>query len=215
MHLNGRASYLMAAYLVVAGTGVCGALAQSGPLLGTAAFGDWRADKPGVSRLIRPEDLPRPGATPSSANASRVVPRPSAAVPQVPAGFKVELFAEGLAGPRQMRVAPNGDIFIAETRAGRIRVLRAADGASQPSANEIYASALNRPFGIAFFPNGADPQWVYVANTDSVVRFPYTAGDLKAPGRPETVVAELPHGGHSTRDIVFTNDNRMLISVGS
>src|ERR1700675_1554438 len=152
MHLNGRASHLLAAYLVVAGTGVWGALAQSGPLSGTAAFGDWRTDRPGVSRLIRPEDLPRPGATPSSANVSRVVKRPSDALPQVPAGFKIELFAEGLSGPRQMRLAPNGDIFVAETGAGRIRVLRAADGASKPSGNEIYASGLSRPFGIAFYP---------------------------------------------------------------
>ena len=217
MHLNGRASYWMAAYLVVAGAGVCGALAQSGPLVGTAAFGDWRGDKPGVSRLIRPEDLPRPGATPSSANVSRVAPRPSAAVPQVPAGFKVELFAEGLSAPRQMRVAPNGDIFVAETSAGRIRILRAADGDLKPSANETYANGLNQPFGIAFFPSGDNPEWIYVANTDSVVRFPYRAGDTKAKGKPEIVVPRLPHGyGHSTRDIVFTNDNkRMLVSVGS
>src|ERR1700736_4466813 len=179
MHLNGRASCLMAAYLVFAGAGVCSALAESGPLVGTAALGDWRADKPGVSRLIRPEDLPRPGATPSSANVSHVVPRPSAAVPQVPAGFKVELLAEGLNGPRQMRVAPNGDIFVAETSAGRIRILRAADGDSKLSANEIYANDLTRPFGIAFFPSGKLPAWIYVANTDSVVRFPYKAGDTK------------------------------------
>jgi glucose/arabinose dehydrogenase len=194
-----------------------GALAQSEPLVGAAAFGDWRADKPGVVRLIRPQDLPRPGATPSSANTSHVVPRPAAAVPKVPAGFRIELFANGLSGPRQMRVAPNGDIFVAETRAGKVRVLRAADGASRPSADETYATALNRPFGIAFFPNGNNPQWIYVANTDSIVRFPYRSGDLKTAARPETVVAELPHGyGHSTRDIVFSNDDkRMLVSVGS
>jgi glucose/arabinose dehydrogenase len=220
MRLPDRPLSLMATYLVAsvfAGAGIGHALAQSGPLVGAAAFGDWRADKPGVSRLIKPEDLPRPGATPSSANVSHVVPRPPAVFPQVPAGFKVELFAEGLSGPRQMRVAPNGDIFVAETRAGRIRVLRAADGDSKPSANKIYASALNMPFGIAFYPSGNSPQWIYVANTDSVVRFPYGVGDIKAPAKPEIVVAELPHGyGHSTRDIAFTNDDkRMLVSVGS
>jgi glucose/arabinose dehydrogenase len=129
----------------------------------------------------------------------------------------VELFAEGLSEPRQMRVAPNGDIFVAETSAGRIRILRAADGSSKLSANETYANGLNQPFGIAFFPSGNNPQWIYVANTDSVVRFPYRAGDTKAKGKPETVVSRLPHGyGHSTRDIAFTNDNkRMLVSVGS
>jgi glucose/arabinose dehydrogenase len=57
-----------------------------------------------------------------------------------------------------MKVAPNGDIFIAETRAGRIRVLRAAAGEAKPSVNKIYASALNRPFGIAFFPSGNNPR---------------------------------------------------------
>jgi glucose/arabinose dehydrogenase len=194
-----------------------GAFAQTEPLVGTAAFGDWRADKPGITRLIRPQDLPRPGSTSSSSNTSHVVPRPSGAMPQVPAGFKIELFASGLKGPRQMRVAPNGDIFVAETRAGRIRVLRSADGAGKASVDEIYASGLNRPFGIAFFPSGNNPQWLYVANTDSVVRFPYASGDLKPTTRPETVVADLPHGyGHSTRDLVFSKDDkRMLVSVGS
>jgi glucose/arabinose dehydrogenase len=192
------------------------AMAQSAPLTGSAAFGDWHSDKPGVSRLIRPEDLPKPGATPSSAKGPHVVARPATAVPQVPTGFKIALFAEGLSGPRQMRVAPNGDIFIAETGAGRIRVLRAADGEAKPAANEIYASGLSEPFGVAFFPSD-DPKWVYVANTDSVVRFPYHAGDLKASTKAETVVAELPHGGsHTTRDVAFSRDGkRMLISVGS
>jgi len=194
--------------IVFAAAGNSDALAQSATLTGSAAFGDWRADKPGVSRLIKPDDLPRPGATPSVSNTSRVVRRPPASVPQVPAGFNIELFAEGLRGPRVMRVAPNGDIFVAETGAGRIRVLRAADGSPKPSANEIYTSGLNEPFGIAFFPSGSNPQWVYVANTDSVVRFPYRAGDTKAAGKPEIVVVKLPDGGHSTRDIVFTADKQ-------
>jgi len=115
-----------------------------------------------------------------------------------------------------MKTAPNGDIFVAETRAGRIRVLRLSDDGSKPARSEIYASGLNRPFGVALFPSD-HPQWVYVANINSVVRFRYESGDLKATGKPETVVAELPSaGGHSTRDIVFTKDGkRMLVSVGS
>src|SRR6202043_1232083 len=185
--MNGLALLLAAAFIVPA-------MAQSGRLVGTAAFGDWRADKPGVARLIKPEDLPKPGATPSAANVSHKVRRPASALPQVPTGFNIELFADGLSGPRQMRVAPNGDIFIAETRAGKIRVLRAADGSPKPSANQVYASGLHEPFGIAFFPSGDNPQWVYVANTGSVVRFPYKLGDLKAGQKSETVVAELPHG---------------------
>jgi glucose/arabinose dehydrogenase len=191
--------------------------AQPAVLNGQEAYGDWQRDQPGTLRLITPQDLPKPGATPSSANMSRVAPRPASAMPQVPPGFRAELFADGLNGPRIIKTAPNGDIFVAETRAGRIRVLRAADGASKPTTNEVYAAGLDRPFGIAFFPNGDNPQWLYVANTGSVVRFSYRNGDLKAPGKPETIVGNLPHGwGHSTRDIVFTSDNkRMLVSVGS
>lgn len=211
---NTQVGALCAACLLVTTT-----IAHSEPtvLKGAAAFGDWQRDKPGTVRLITPQDLPKPGATASSSNSSRVVPRPASAVPQVPAGFKIELFANGLSGPRIIRTAPNGDIFVVETGAGRIRVLRSADGAPKPTTNEVYATGLNRPFGIAFFPSGDNPQWLYVANTDSVVRFAYRGGDLKASGKPETIVANLPHGyGHSTRDIVFTPDNkRMLVSVGS
>jgi glucose/arabinose dehydrogenase len=207
-------SFWVTAVVFVIGSGH--ALGQSGPLVGAAAFGDWRSDKPGLSRIIKPEDLPKPGATPSVANYPHVVPRPPTAIPQVLPGFKVELFAEGLNAPREMRVAPNGDIFVAETRAGRIRVLRAADGDSK-SVNEIFASGLNQPFGIAFFPSGDNPQWIYVANTDSVIRFSYAVGDTKASGKPEVIVAGLPSGGgHPTRNLVFTTDNkRMLVSVGS
>jgi hypothetical protein len=193
------------------------AVAQPAVLEGKAAFGDWQADRPGTMRRIKPKDLPQPGATPSAGNFPHVVARPASAIPQVPAGFKIELFADGLSGPRIIRTAPNGDIFVVETHAGRIRVLRASDGASTPTANEVYASGLDRPFGIAFFPNGNNPQWLYVANTGSVVRFAYRSGDLVASTRPETIVANLPRGsGHSTRDIAFAPDgSRMLVSVGS
>src|SRR3981189_3525299 len=133
------------------------ASAQNGPLTGEAAFGDWRSDTPGVVGLIRPADLPKPGATASASNSSRVVPRPPSAAPQVPAGFKIELFAEGLSGPRQMRVAPNGDIFVAETSAGRVRVLRPARDGSKPAVSEIFANKLDEPFGSAFLPRGAKP----------------------------------------------------------
>ena len=188
-----------------------GGTAAAQSLRGKEAFGDWQHDKPGTIRLIKPEDLPKPGATSSAAKFSRVVPRPPDAAPQVPPGFKVELFAEGLSGPRIIRVAPNGDILVAETRAGRIRVLRSADGAAKPVANVVFASDLHSPFGIAFFPPGDNPQWMYVANTDSVVRFAYHSGDLKASTPPETVVANLPRGGgHTTRDIAFTTDGKRL-----
>jgi glucose/arabinose dehydrogenase/cytochrome c2 len=181
--------------------------------------GDWRHDAPGVRHQVDLSRLPAPFATASSGNGPEVVGRPGSASLSVPPGFTVNLFATGLSGPRLMRVAPNGDIFIAETRAGRVRVIRTADGADAPSQNEIFASGLSGPFGISFYPNTGEPKWVYVANLDSVVRFPYVTGDLRARGEPQTVVPVLaPHngGGHTTRDVVFSNDGRrMFISVGS
>ena len=210
-----RAAWFRAAITMLAAMVNTAAFAETVVLRGSDAFGDWRLDKPGLRRLIRAEDLPAPG--PSAANGPRIAARPSGVMPQVPPGFRIDLFAEGLKGPRILRVAPNGDVFVAETYAGRVRVLRAPDGAARPAANSVYASGLKGPFGIAFFPTGAHPRWVYVANTDSVVRFPYKDGDLVASGAPETIVADLPHGGgHWTRDIAFMSDNkRMLVSVGS
>jgi glucose/arabinose dehydrogenase len=210
-----RPSLLTASALLFVAAAAGSAAAAPDVLKGREAFGDWRRDKPGTIRLISPQDLPRPGATPSASKGARVVPRPAGASLQVPPGFKIDLFAEGLGGPRTLRVAPNGDIFVAESDSGRIRVLRAADGASKPSVNDVFATGLDYPFGIAFFPSGDNPQWVYVANTDSIVRYPYHVGDLKASASPDTVVANLPSGGHSTRDVVFTKDGRMLVSVGS
>ena len=179
--------------------------------------GDWRNAAPGVKHHITLADLPKPYATTSSGNNPQVVKQPANAVLSVPAGFTVKLFAGGLSGPRLLRVAPNGDIFIAETGRNRIRVLRAADGADAPSENQIFADGLDRPFGIAFYP-ADDPQWVYVANNNSVVRFPYRSGDLKARGDAQIIVPRLADstGGHTTRDVAFSRDGkRLFISVGS
>jgi glucose/arabinose dehydrogenase len=186
------------------------------PLLtGPAAFTDWHADRPGLRRLIRPADLPPANLADSHANGVRAARRSANEKPVVPAGFEIALFAEGLGEPRLIRAAPNGDIFAAETAAGRVRVLRPVEG-GRPRG-EVFASGLDAPFGISFYPPGADPQWVYVADTNAVVRFPYRNGDLEAHGRRETVVARLPSGsGHFTRDVVFSPDgSKMYVSVGS
>jgi glucose/arabinose dehydrogenase len=193
------------------------------PLLtGIKAFGDWHDDAPGVRRKITVADLPPPFATESAGNDPDIVQRPSGAELRVPPGFVVEEFASGLDHPRAIRTAPNGDLFISESYKGRIRVLRAPDGATKPQREEIFASGLRLPFGIAFWPSGSDPQFVYVADTDSVVRFPYRNGDLVARGPAETIVPSIPAGGrlrgggHWTRDIVFSrDDSRMFVSVGS
>lgn len=196
-------------------------LDANGVLTGQAAFGDWETDAPGVRRKITVADLPKPHASRSVDNGPRLVPRPAAAWPKAPPGFKVELMAEGLTNPRKIMAAPNGDLFVAESAANRIKVLRPGrDGRIEATA--LFAEDLRQPFGIAFYPPGADPQFVYIANTDSVVRFAYRNGDLKARAQPEMIVPALPGGGrlrgggHWTRDIVFTPDGRkMLVSVGS
>ena len=138
---------------------------------GEDAFGDWRTDAPGVARRITPADMPKPFASPPTAAPSAIVARPSGAELKVPAGFTVTPFAK-LDHPRQIRVAPNGDIFVAETDAGRVSILRAAEGAPKAAQTTVFAEGLDRPFGIAFFP-AANPKWIYVANNNSVVRFPY------------------------------------------
>ena len=197
--------------------GFIAAPATAATLTGQAAYGDWRTDAPGVTRKITPADLPSVVAAPSFA-LSQQVARPASAELKVPPGFTVSEFAQ-LDGPRQVRVAPNGDIFVAETAAGRIKVLRAPDGAGKAAQSEVFAEGLDRPFGIAFYPLGPNPQWVYIANTNAVIRFPYKNGDLKARASAETLVdaiAPSKGGNHTTRDIAFSgNGTTMFVSVGS
>lgn len=206
------------AFACASGAAEWSAFAEDGPVLsGPAAYGDWRSDAPGVRRKLTPADLPAPLASQPTANPSRVVAPAPGALPKAPPGFTVSRFAKDLAQPRVVRVAPNGDIFVAESVAGRVRVLRADDSLSAPAASQIFAAGLNRPFGIAFYPPGPNPTSVYVATNTEVVRFPYRNGDLKASGPPETIVASVPGGrGHWTRDIVFSPDGKtMFVSVGS
>ena len=185
-------------------------------LTGSAAFIDGRSMKPGTFRKVTVEGLPKPFATESSSNAPRVVPRPEGAWPQAPAGFKVEMYATSLDQPREIRTAPNGDFFVAESHLGQIKIFRGRDKDGKPQQVSTYATKLTQPFGIAFYPRGANPQFVYVGNTNSVVRFPYKNGDLEATGPAETIIPELPTGGHWTRDLAFSLDSkRMFVAVGS
>jgi glucose/arabinose dehydrogenase/mono/diheme cytochrome c family protein len=181
-----------------------------------APFADYRFEKPGTIRKITLKDLPAPFATSSAGNGPELVPRPEHAWPQVPPGFKVEQYTTGLNNPRLIRSAPNGDCFVAESEAGDIRVFRGITAEGKPRQEEVFATGLNKPFGINFYPPGPDPHWIYIGNTDSVVRFPYQNGDLKVRG-PAEHIADLPHGnGHWTRDIQFTPDGKkMFVSVGS
>ena len=209
-------------------------------LTGKAAFVTSSGVKPGTFRKVTFADLPKPFMTESATLRSRIVPRPAGALPQAPAGFHVGLFADGLSMPRVIRVAPNGDIFVAETQAGQVRVFRGISADGKPREDSVFATGFHEPYGMVFYPAGKNPQWLYVANTDSVVRYAYKAGDLKATGKAETVIAALPSSrprdevawraydaavaagkpvpdhGHWTRDLALSLDGkRLFVGVGS
>jgi glucose/arabinose dehydrogenase len=236
--------------LVLCAVFACGALqlsvlAAQEAITGPGAFADWSQQKPGVMRKITAADLPAPFATESVDNGPTVIQKPKDAWPIAPPGFKVELYAGGDAAtpmqrsddvratygpasgtfvmPRILRTAPNGDLFLADSQAGSIFVLRGVTPEGRAQTVSQFATGLDHPFGIAFYPSGANPQYLYVGTATEVVRFPYKAGDLKAgAASPQTIVPDIPGyaqlrgGGHWTRDVVFSADNRfMLVSVGS
>ncbi len=216
-------SYCVVAATVVAFSEIATAQTDdSAPLRkGVAAMGDFSSDAPGVRRVISVADLPAPYATDSARNMAFIVRRPDGALPKVPPGFTVDLLATGLRNPRKIIAAPNGDIFVAESAGNRVSVLHPnADGTI--TEKHVFAAGLRQPFGIAFYPPGPNPQFVYIANTDSVVRYPYQNGDTTARADQEMIVPDIPGGGrltgggHWTRDVVFSLDgSKMFVSVGS
>ena len=199
---------------IFAAFAVSALLSAQGP---ASVFTDYRQEKPGTIHKITLADLPPPLATPAVSNSPATRPRPEGALPDTLPGYKVTLYAAGLRRPRLIRMAPNGDLFVAESQAGEIKVLRGVKPDGTAETVEVFATGLNRPFGITFYPAGPKPTHVYVGNTDSVVRFPYEAGDVKARGPAEVVVPSLPSGGgHWTRDIAFSRDGKkMFVGVGS
>jgi len=170
-------------------------------------------DKPSVTS-IDPSKLPKPFETKSAFRNSKVVPQPATAKITLPKGFKLNVFAEGgFREPRWMALAPNGDVFLADSRANSIIVLRDKDKDGVAEERFVFSDKLSQPFGMAF-----NKDWFYVANTDSIVRFSYKTGQTKADGDPEKLV-ELTPGGynqHWTRNILFSLDGtKMFVSIGS
>lgn len=205
-----------------------------------------------------PVELPAP--TPARPNFGSVVARPNAALPAVPAGFTVELYADDVPNARMMEFASNGDLFVSQPSQNAIMILRdtnkdgipderftydqgqppaagrggpggggsaaagrggapgggsgrgrGAAGGPPPQALSPNTAELNQPFGLAFHEG-----YLYVGNTNSIVRYKYTPGDTKASG-PAEKLRDLPGGGnHFTRNILFSRDGKkMFVSVGS
>lgn len=217
------ASIFLGAGMATAWAGDVPDQSRAATLTGKAATGDWTTDAPGVRRKLTLEDLAIPYATPSVTNQPRMVRRPENAWPKAPEGFEVTKFADRLIEPRVIVRAPNGDLFVAESQADRLRILRDADGDGKPEVNEVFVTGLERPFGIAFYPLGSNPEYLYVGNTGSVVRLPYHNGDTKARSKPQVLIRNIPTGreqvgggGHWTRDLQFSADGKTLfVSVGS
>jgi glucose/arabinose dehydrogenase len=207
-----RYSFTIVATLCVAA--LSGDRAFGQVLKGEAAYGGWHDDRPELRRLLTPQDLPPIERL--TYGLAQVVPIPTGARPQVPDGFSVERVTSALRKRRVIREAPNGDLFVADTMFDAVHVLRIPPGGAHAVRDEVFASGLKQPFGIAFYPLGPNPRWVYIANSDGVVRFRYKTGDLKATGKPEQIIAGIPTTHHYARDIAFSADgHRLFFSVGS
>jgi glucose/arabinose dehydrogenase len=181
-----------------------------------ARAGAWTEDKPGDMHRITVDQLVAPFASESAGNGPKLAKRPDGALPAVPNGFKVSALADTGKARYALR-APNGDIILADTGKGEIRILRPGSGGDKVAADSVFATGLSHPYGLALWP-ATQPKYLYVANVNSVVRIPYTTGDLKAKGKPETVVEKLADtaGGHTTRTLAFSKDGKTLfVSVGS
>jgi glucose/arabinose dehydrogenase len=216
-----RRTFLFLAAVLVLMPAAQGQSNKKQVLTGQNAFTDAAHESPGTRRHLTTADLPAPAPDQSVDNGADMVSRPANAWPQAPKGFKVEQYATNLENPREMRTAPNGDIFLAESEAGKIVVFRGVDKDGHPQQKSEFATGLHQPFGIAFYPLGPNPKYIYIGDTDAIVRFPYHNGDLKAAGKMEQL-AELPGGGrlrgggHWTRDLVFSKDGtKLFASVGS
>ena len=186
------------------------ALALMAPLAAHAQT----VEAPGQVFRINPAALPAPGATPSASNSPRTVPRPPNATLQVPQGFRVNLFAEGLTNARWMTVAPNGDVFLAEPQGGKITLLRDADGDGTAEMKRTFVQGIDRVHGLAI--QGGN---LYATTPTSIFRMAYKDGDVQASTQPQLVGARNSLGdgqGHFTRNLVISPDGRaMFVAVGS
>jgi glucose/arabinose dehydrogenase len=169
------------------------ALPAQQTITGPAAFADWNQEQPGVHRKITLADLPQPKPDEAVNNTPHVIPRPANAWPIAPAGFKVTLYAGGDAAPMQradnkehmelsggtftmprlIRTAPNGDLFLADSGAGTIFILRGVGPDGKAAQIEKFATGLDHPFGIAFYP-ADNPKYVYVGNATTIHESPIT-----------------------------------------
>jgi glucose/arabinose dehydrogenase len=221
-------------YLIAAGLGLLGLSSGCQPLTESRSQSNFsRASTPAATASlaqslaqvkpltpqkiqIRVADLPKPFASESASKPPQEIDRLAKPTFQVPAGFAVNAFATGLSQPRWLSIGPNGDVFLAESRDNRIRLLRDVNKDGVAETNTVLIDGLAQPFGMAIAP---DQRSFYVANTDAVVKFPYKVGQTQQiRDRPQSIT-QLTGGGyrqHWTRNLAFSPDGRKLfVTVGS
>jgi len=191
---------------------VSSAFAQSSPSKQQSA--SLTTNTPLAHYDIKPSDLPSPKIENDVNNGPKVIPQPADATLNVPPGFEVSVFAEGgFTRPRWLALALNGDVFLADSQGGRVFVLRDANKDGVAEERSVFVEGLKQPFGIAFWQN-----YVYIGNTNAIVRYTYKPGQMTASGAPEKL-ADLPGEGyreHWTRNILFSRDGKkMYVTVGS
>ena len=151
----------------------------------------------------------------SAAAAAKVVAPPQGALPKVPDGFAVQVFATGFKQPRTLRVAPNGDIFLSESGAGRVLVFRAGAGGA-PAKPEVFAENLDRPYGIVFHAARRSPVRLCGGGEPGGPLPVSQRRAVKAAGPAEVIVGKIPTERHWTRDLAVSRDGtRLFLAVGS
>jgi glucose/arabinose dehydrogenase len=158
----------------------------------------------GLSIPTRLDDLPAPTTIPLSDYSK------SGGI-NLPPGFQLSRFAEGLDGPRMMALGPDGMLYVTERGKGRVVRLPDRDGDGQADGVEVVLEGLSAPSGLAFYQDGS----LYVAEPGRVYRFlPQSQTGMFAD--PEVLIDGIPTSGHNTRTLLFSPDWRYLyVSIGS
>lgn len=172
------------------------------------------AESPGQRFEVRPRDMPAPYATSSASKGSQNVDRAPAMRPQAPAGYRVNLFADGFRHARWLLAAPSGEVFLAEPRAGRVTVLLDADGDGRAEKRGTFASGHELPHGLALHGG-----YLYVADAAGVWRYRWRPGQFAVKGRRERLTpsgAFGEPGGHWTRNVAIAPDGgQFFVAIGS
>ena len=185
------------------------ATAPPGPEATATAVPPTEIPEPVETAPAASEDAEATGAPDAPIVPTRVVP-PDGAV-ELPPGFGISVFAQGLRDPRMMALGPDGELYVAERGASRIIRLPDRDGDGVADGVEVVAAALNAPSSIAFYEDGS----LYVGETTRVLRLSDPDEDGVFQKR-EVIVDGLPSGGHSTRTVLFSPDwSSLFVSIGS